>query len=192
MKYPLRDTVEGRGLTGMDVGTGMRRTAMVAAAAILVSAVALVSAPAQALSPVPFFRGVERLAVFCGRPDAAPRWAALCRLAEALLEDLSGTDVIVGTAALSDPAAITVIVNGYEVDGPHGRLMVIEVRMLRRDHVDGRLFGAAPVVVRADAPLTESSEVADSLGALLSETVIGPWRLATPSVRPAATDDEKG
>lgn len=172
--------------------TGTRWIAVAAgAAAFLASTCILMSIPAQALSPVPFFRGVDRLAVFCGRPDSPPRRAALCRLAAGLLEDLSGTDVIVGTAALSDPAAITVLVNGYEVDGPRGRVMVIDVRLLRRDHVDGRLYGAAPVVVRPDVPLAESSEVADSLGALLSETVIVPWRSAAPSGRPAPAD-EKG
>lgn len=153
-----------------------------AAAAFLLAASLVLPAPARALSPVPLFRNVERLAVFCGRPEGTERRAALCELAESVLEELSGTDVAVGTAALSDPAALTVLVNGYEVEGPDGPVMVIDVGLLRRGHVDGRLYGPAPIVVGADALLTKSSEVADSLGALLFETVVGPWKRASPAI----------
>ncbi|MCR9070364.1 MAG: hypothetical protein NXI18_01465 [Alphaproteobacteria bacterium] len=166
----------------------MRFLPMTGIAPLLLAILLLMPAPAQALSPVPFFQGVERLAVFCGRPTATDLRTALCTLAESALEDLSGSDVAVGTAALSDPNAVTVLVNGYEIAGPNGPLLVIDVRMLRPGHVDARLFGSAPIVVGTDAPLTESSELADSLAALLFDTVVDPWRRAVPATGQAPVE----
>lgn len=138
---------------------------------------------AEARSPLPFFRGVERLVVFCGRPADSGQRAKLCAIAQQVLEELTGATVALGTGGLSDAAAITVLVNGYPVDGPNGPVFVIDIDLLRKGQADQQLFGAPPVLVAAKGLLTAPEEVASGLRRQLAERVVDPWRLAVPAGR---------
>ncbi|MDF1793284.1 MAG: hypothetical protein P1U88_15325 [Thalassobaculaceae bacterium] len=166
----------------------MRSRAMTGLATAMLCACLAGAPSAEARSPLLFFRGVERIALFCGRPLDSELREKLCATARTSLQDLSGTEVTLGTGALSDPNAITVLVNGYPVAGPNGPVFVIDIGMLRKDHVDGRLFGAPPILVGVRDVVTKSSDVADKLKAHLSELVVGPWRQASPLATPTGTN----
>ncbi|WPZ32806.1 hypothetical protein T8K17_16350 [Thalassobaculum sp. OXR-137] len=137
---------------------------------------------ALALSPQPFFSGVDRLVLFCGRPLDADQRTALCTVARDVLSGLAGREIELGTGGLSDPAAITVLVNGYPMEGPNGPLLAIDIDLLRKDMTDGQLFGAPPVLVPAKGLVTAPEIVGEALRAELAERVIAPWRLSAPAV----------
>lgn len=136
--------------------------------------------PASARSPVPYFKGVETLALFCGRPSDRTLRMQLCAAARDALVDLTGSDIEIGPQGFSDPRTITVLVNGYETEGPNGPVLAITIDMLRKGHVDSRLFGSPPVLLAPNDLVTKSRETAEKLKAELAETVVGPWRLALP------------
>jgi hypothetical protein len=148
--------------------------------AILLSALFAQSEGAEARSPVPFFLGVEHLVLFCGRPTVADQREKLCAVAQETLQALTGAPVPIGTAGLSDTAAITVLVNGYPIEGPNGPVLAIDIGMLRKGQTDGQLFGAPPVLVAADALTTGSPDVVAGLRTQFSQRIVEPWRLAVP------------
>ncbi|WP_028794548.1 hypothetical protein [Thalassobaculum salexigens] len=148
--------------------------------------VMLGSQQAQSTSPLPIFRGVERFVVFCGRPVAAEQREALCTIARDVLAQLTGRPVAVGTAGLSDEAAITVLVNGFPTEGPNGPVLAINIDLLRKDQVNAQLFGAPPVLVSAEALVTAPEAVADGLRRQFAERVVDPWRRAVPSAQSGA------
>lgn len=152
---------------------------------IVLLATALLSVPtgADARSPLPLFRGVERVVLFCGRPADAQQRERLCTIAQEVLEELTGEEIAVGTAGLSDAAAITVLVNGYAVDGPNGPVLAIDIDLLRKGLPDQQLFGAPPVLAPANGLLTDLGLVRSALRSQLAERVVDPWRRAVPAGR---------
>lgn len=145
----------------------------------------LLSAPfeADARSPLPIFRGVERLVLFCGRPVEAEQREKLCTIAQDVLEELTGTTIVVGTVGLTDAAAITVLVNGFPVEGPTGPVLAIEIDLLRKGHADEQLFGAPPVLVPAKGLISVPEVVRSELRKQLAERVVNPWRGTVPAAR---------
>lgn len=160
------------------MGFGFRKTVL---PMVAVLCGAIVGTPSQARSPLPMFRGVETIAVLCGRPSDAAQREVLCTAAQAALSDLTGRDVRVGASGLSDPRTLTVLVNGHPVAGPDGPLMAITLDMVRKGHADGGLYGTAPLVLAADALVTISQPTAAKLRKFLGESVAEPFRRATPS-----------
>lgn len=161
------------------VRSGLTRIVVSAAALLSVSVASVPTALAR--SPLPFFRGVERLALYCGRPAKAELREKLCAIAQTSLEDLTGMEVVIGTGALGDTSAITVLVNGYAIEGPNGPVLAIEIGMLRKGHVDDRLFGTGPVLAGVDDMDAGPLEFAGKLKARLSEVVVVPWRGTAPA-----------
>jgi hypothetical protein len=155
---------------------------------VLVVLLASLGSAAEARSPVPYFKGVERMAVFCGRPADRDLRARLCEEAQSVLSALVAQPVAVGAAGFRDPKTLTVLVNGHEVEGPDGALLVVSVDLLRKDHVDPRLFGATPIVLPVGGVETSLKGFAGKLTALLSEIVLGPWRTANPRERSPGKD----
>lgn len=138
---------------------------------------------AESRSPLPFFKGVERFAVFCGRPVDAAQRETLCTIARDVLADLTGTEIAVGTAGLSDEDAITVLVNGFPTDGPNGPVLAINIDLLRKGQAESQLFGAPPVLVPVDGLRSVREAVASGLRAQFEERVVAPWRRAVPSAQ---------
>ena len=145
---------------------------------------------AGAMSPVPFFAGVERIFLFCGRPVQHEQRTILCAAARQALHDLDAGEVAVGTAGLSDAAAITVLVNGYPVDGPNGPVLAVDIELLRPGRSNDQLFGSSPLLFPANSLITNPDQIVDGLGPELAARVVTPWRLATPNWH--ASKDEKG
>ena len=139
--------------------------------------------PAESASPLPFFRGVERFAVFCGRPVDADQRGTLCTIARDVLAELTGRSVAVGTAGLSDAAAVTVLVNGFPTEGPNGPVLAINIDLLRKDQVNAQLFGAPPVLVPVEGLASAPGLVAEGLRRQLAERVVDPWRRAVPAAQ---------
>lgn len=138
----------------------------------------------SARSPLPYFKGVERLAVFCSRPSEAALRDELCETARATLEGLVGRPVPVGPTLLGDRGAITVLVNGHRVDGPHGPVLAVVLDLFRRDQVDGRMVGSAPILVDAGDGVTFSNDFKIALKRALIELVTDPWHAVVPEGPP--------
>ncbi len=135
--------------------------------------------PGQARSPDAYFQAVSRLSMFCGAPNDRVLRDQLCGTARGALERQVGHDVAPGPAGFSDPSTITVLVNGYEVQGPNGPLLAITVDLYRKGVVDTRLYGVAPIVVEAPSTETEWQDLAARFEKTLNENVVRPWRAAT-------------
>ena len=145
---------------------------------------------AAAMSPLPFFAGVERLVLFCGRPVQQDQREALCKAAHDVLQELSGGEVALGTVGLSDPAAITVLINGYPLDGPNGPVLAVDIELLRNGRSNDQLFGSPPLLFPVNGLTTNLDQIAEGLGPALSARVVVPWLRASPERQ--APKDEKG
>jgi|GEM_PF-6523824 len=153
-------------------------TGVVAAGVGLACLMASVSADAR--SPLPYFRGIDTIALYCGSPaDDAVR-DDLCAVAKRVLDPLVGASVEIGATGFRNPGALTVLVNGHRIDGPDGPVLAVTADLLRKDRVDRRLVRPAPILLPAGEGVTTSLRLENSLKALFTEMVIVPWRTATP------------
>lgn len=154
---------------------------VVTAAFLMVLTMVGATETATARSPLPYFRGLEQVGVYCGKPAAAGLRDRLCEAARTALEALLGIPVPIGPSLLADPAAITVLVNAHEVDGPSGMIWAVTLDLFRRGQVDGKLTGTPPILLANDEADTVSKDFRIKLEKALKDLVVDPWLVARPA-----------
>ena len=150
----------------------------------------LTSPPASALSPVPFFRQVERVGVLCtvdaaaGAAASAPEEGWLCRLAReelaALLtgEGKPGVREVVALSRnderIADPATLVVLLHANTRSQPAGPpLTALAAALHRAGAGPAPLFLAPPEAIAA-VDKTPEGEVRPALRRLLTAAVARP------------------
>lgn len=169
------------------VGSHRRTSRGVACLWSLGLTIMIASPPASALSPVPFFRQVERVGVLCtvdATPDgaaAAPEEGWLCRLAG---EELAAALAVDGTPGpwqvvalsrnderMADPATLAVLLHANTRTQPSGpALTALAVALHRAGAGPAPLFLAPP---EALATLSEDT-VRAALRRLLTAAAVRP------------------